>query len=452
MDPLKIAINSRTSGKFNTVTINNRPHLVTTMVPIVGNTAMNRIHYPEAEVSKSFMQLNMLPAPAGHPQVNGVDVPAFHPLATNAHNIGGLIRKPRRNGLKVECEFCLDTEVAQATENGRETMRRIQNGESVGVSTGLTIAQITNKTGKDDFGGEFDVEGAGFKFDHVAILLNEEAAGKHAGTELVVNAQGEAETVFIADIKPKAMETVPENGLGISTDQLHTLLSQLIRAEANIQHGEDDIFAWVRDTFPESKLFIYSVEVEGMRRLFKRSYVIDAAGKVSLGADAVPVVEKTTFVPEARATNQKETDMEKELFVLSLIANSGGKYTGADKDRLMAMSDSDLAAAPFSPVTNDQARKILIDSGMDLAGFEDYVTNKDKFDAYLADAETRMGEMREEIVANSTYEATDLEGMSEAQLLKVNANLKPKAVDRLAPGGGQIINSAQEGDAVVDYS
>lgn len=187
MKKLKILINSKTSGKFHRELIDGRSHVVTQMMPIRGDSAMNSINYPDKDVESSFMQLNMLPAPNGHPTVNGVSVPAFHPVANNKHNIGGFLRNPRKKGKRVFVDFMLDEEVANNSVAGKETLRRIEAGERIGVSTGLGIAQVINKTGTDDFGVKYTREGSCFHFDHVALLLNEKAAGEHAGTELILN-------------------------------------------------------------------------------------------------------------------------------------------------------------------------------------------------------------------------------------------------------------------------
>ena len=183
----KLLINSRTSGKHHREDIDGRSHIVVPMVPIRGDSAMNGIFYSDAEVTNSFMQLNNLPAPNSHPTVNGVSVLASHPVAVNKHNIGGWLSKPVKKGKRVFVNLMLDEEVANNSEDGKELIRRIEEGKKVGVSTGLTISQVTNKVGVDDFNVEYTREGKGYKFDHVAILLNEEAAGSLAGTELITN-------------------------------------------------------------------------------------------------------------------------------------------------------------------------------------------------------------------------------------------------------------------------
>jgi len=187
MKKLKLLINSRTSGKFTRVVIDGRSHIVTRMMPIRGDTAMNRIMYPDNQVADSFMQLNLLQAPSKHPTVNGVNVLASHPVSNNKQNIGGWLSEPVKKGKRVFVNFMLDEEIANNSDDGKETIRRIEAGEKIGVSTGLSIASVVNQSGKDDFGAEYDRIGSGFKFDHVAILLNETAAGDHAGTELITN-------------------------------------------------------------------------------------------------------------------------------------------------------------------------------------------------------------------------------------------------------------------------
>ena len=167
----KIIINSTISSKFETVLLNERDHLVAKMIPIVGDSIMNRVFYPDSEVDKSYKQLNDLPAPNSHPKINGKDVSAFHPAATNAFNIGAFVRGPVRNGKEVSCELCIDTDLANKFDDGIELIKRIKNGGFIGVSTGLT-ARIENTNDS-----EFDYIASDYVFDHVAILLREEPAG-----------------------------------------------------------------------------------------------------------------------------------------------------------------------------------------------------------------------------------------------------------------------------------
>ena len=55
-----ITVNTKTSGKFRKQKINGRDHIVTDIMPIRGDTSMNKILYPNDEVQKSFTQLKSL--------------------------------------------------------------------------------------------------------------------------------------------------------------------------------------------------------------------------------------------------------------------------------------------------------------------------------------------------------------------------------------------------------
>jgi hypothetical protein len=206
-----VIVNSRTSGKFRNERINGRPHIVTDMVSIVGDTVMNQILYPLDEVEKSHLQLSDLPAPAGHPVVNGKDTSAMHPLAINAQNIGGMIRKPRMAGKRVINELALDLEVAEKDERGLELIKRIKNAEKVGVSTG-GLAKFENATGTAPGDGRrFQNIARDIKWDHVAILLDNNAAGDHVGTQLLLNARSTGnEPIYVCNIDANQLEDNPE--------------------------------------------------------------------------------------------------------------------------------------------------------------------------------------------------------------------------------------------------
>lgn len=177
---MKIVVNSKSTGKFRTEVINNRPHIVTEMVSIEGDSVMNGLFYSIDEVNKSYSQLDSLPAPAGHPKVNGKNVSAYHPLATNAHNVGGFVRAPKIVGNQVINELVFDIEVANKDDRGKEIVNRIKSGSRIGVSTGLD-AKISN-SGGDHSGKPYRGAVSDIKFDHVAVLLNEVPAGESTFT------------------------------------------------------------------------------------------------------------------------------------------------------------------------------------------------------------------------------------------------------------------------------
>jgi len=190
----KIAVNSQSTGKFRTEVINNRPHIVTEMVSIEGDSVMNGLLYPLGDITNSFSQLDALPAPAGHPTVNGVNVSAMNLFAINAHYVGGMVRKPRMVGKQVVNELVFDIEVANKHDSGKKIIERIESGESIGVSTGLN-ATVTNQSGSI---GATEYAGivSDIQFDHVAVLLDEPPAGDNTFT---INSADEENSVIICN-------------------------------------------------------------------------------------------------------------------------------------------------------------------------------------------------------------------------------------------------------------
>lgn len=439
--PKKVLINSRTSGKFKRELIDGRSHLVTIMMPIRGDITMNSKFYPDTEVANSFEQLNMLPAPHGHPMVNGINVPAFHPVANNKHNIGGFLRSPRKKGKRVFVDFMLDEEIANNSEAGKETIRRIESGEKIGVSTGLTINQVTNKAGEDDFGKPFNQEVAGFNFDHVAILLNEAAAGEHAGTELVLNEEGE--TIEVA--------TIVANEL--STSDIHEAISALIRT--SFQEGS---FVWIMDIFPESKTFVFSVEEKNSpTKLFKQSFAFDLHGEVEVLGDRIEVQRITEFVTkESFNTLDEVNDMDKNKVVLAIIGNSSNKFTVSDNARLLAMPDDELTALiATNTADEDSSKTLLTNAGYDLKAYDNFMANKEKFEAFIASEDSRLKVLRDDIVANSTYTPELVANKSEEELNVLQTLISPKKVAVRIPEGIQSTIHANASDtevSAVDYT
>ena len=478
--PTNLLINSKTSGKFKRETIDGRSHIVTTMMPIRGDITMNKIYYPDKEVTASYQQLNMLPAPNGHPSVNGVAVPAFHPVANNKHNIGAFLRNPRKKGKRVFADLMIDEQVANQSDEGKELIRRIENKERVGVSTGLGIAQVQNKQGKDDFGKAYNRIGSGYQFDHVAVLLNEEAAGSHAGTELVLNEEGGEVLVYNAEWAANEL----------SFSQIREALHELIRPQAK------DTYGWVVAAYPDSKTFIYEIESKGARNFYKQTYAVDQNDNVALIDDKTEMVENPVrFIPKGADNKQvvsalneqianlpnslgensqfvlngdklsivdnaqqsenqtEETQMDKNKLVLAIIGNKANVYTVADNDKLMAMSDDDLLGiVGNSEMTIDQAKEMVTNSGVDLEGYGAFAENKEEFAAWQKEKSDAREAKIDNIVANSEYTEEMLQGKADAELDLITNMLNPKAATRAPQGSAPEVATNAEQSAQCDYS
>lgn len=422
--------------------INNRSHLVTGMRPIRGDIAMNRILYSDKEVAKSHMQLHDLPCPNGHPVINGVHVSAFKPASMNAFNFGGFTRNPVKKGKDVFCDFILDEQVANLSDDGREAIRRIEAGEKIGVSTGLNINQLAPKKGKDDFGEPFDRIGTGFSFDHVAILLNEEAAGAHAGTELVLNTANKDDPIHVVNLvmsDPEQLNMNLNSDHALSAMDIHEQLNRLIATD------NDEIHKHVVDFFPEDKTFLFVMSNGKDRKTFQQSYAI-GNDLIALVGEPVEVV-LTQKVTPVMQTNE-ENDMNKELMILAIIGNTHNAFNGDDKERLEAMSESELVKALCVEVDETQAKKVLTTNGFDFDGYDNFIANKDGFKTYQEAEDKRIKEVKDSIIkANSDYTTELLDGKSETELLVINKMITGgKETKRVAEGKAPGINNSAVAD------
>jgi len=193
---LKISINTLTTNAVREETISGREFVILNAMLIRADTSMNGIFYPESELKATFNQLEDLPAPLGHPKRDGMHVSAGDPFTKGAHDIGAFVKNVRMKGKEVHGDIFIDKEVASRTEQGRSLLQKVANKAKIGVSTGLQIAKIIAEKGVDDLKKAFNSIGRGFKFDHLALLDGETAAGDHAGTEIKFNSEN-SESLFV---------------------------------------------------------------------------------------------------------------------------------------------------------------------------------------------------------------------------------------------------------------
>lgn len=186
---MRISINSITANAVREEVYNGRNFVILNAMLIRADSSMNGIFYPFDEVKESFNQLEDLPAPLGHPKIEGEHVSASNNFARGKFDIGAFVRNVSMRGKEVHGEIFIDKEVAERTEQGRNLLQKIANKAKIGVSTGLTIARTLIKEGVDELGKAFNRIGEGFQFDHLALLDGEAAAGEHAGTEIIFNGE-----------------------------------------------------------------------------------------------------------------------------------------------------------------------------------------------------------------------------------------------------------------------
>lgn len=450
-----MVINTKTAGKFERKVANGRSHIVTDMIALVGDTVMNKILYPDGEVSKSYMQLNNLPAPAGHPNVDGQRVNAYHPMAVNAQNIGAFVKNPTREGKAVHAEFWIDEKIAANTSEGRETISRIENKEEVGMSTGLGL-RLVAANGQGEDGRPYTAIGKDFLFDHVAVLLNEKAAGSHVGTAIV---NDEGREILIGNVE--------------NIDTIDEFRSAVQRAVEQ-GFGTSDRHVWVRDILIDDNIAIFSMSNGGESRLMKISFERDE-DNITLVGDAVEVMEKITFEEVENvnifaengaalikaldsAIDKKVTDDNTKSDVISSMATAAGissstvsqilrgeidippekrirgfaKALGISFGSLESAVKKDGGRTDNMEFTVENATEYLKEQGLEVVdpaekeqeGFKDYQENKDEFESFQKEKEDRLAEKRTKLVENSDLEEDDVRDLPEAVIDKMLSTAK----------------------------
>lgn len=359
-----VAINSTTSSNVTTKEIDGVKHLVTEMIPIVGNSVMNGGLYPDGQLDSSYMQLNDKLTPNGHPVVNGEPVSAFHPAAINAQNIGGFMRNAKKHGKVVSIEFWLNTEVAEKSEDGIELMKRMNNSEAVGVSTGLTLKQAFTNGVQD--GIDYEWVASDFKFDHCAILLNEEAAGADYGTALKYNSKDGEKTVMVVN------------------DSHRNTMNQLFMALRKESHN-----FFLDDLDNENKKAI----IENERgELFARPFEISEGVAKFSSTEMKPVVKSVTF-------KETESGMVNSKIVKKVIPMDIEEAMKLCKAKGFTVNKTDVEKEKDSDF---------------------YQTNKERITSLIAADDKEVNDLRVSVVANSELTVDDVANMNTASLMTIN--------------------------------
>lgn len=400
---LELFINSKTTGKFRRVMENGRSHIVTQIVPIVGDTVMNDIFYPDDVVSNSMSQFEMLPAPAGHPKVRGIKTSIRNPLAANAHSIGGFTRKPRKQARRIVGDFWLDEEVANSNQHGRAVVKAIENGERLGVSTaGRGKLHAAEGVGPVD-GRPYKRVATDLQYDHVAILLDEPAAGAHVGTELITNDDGSTSKITICNVDAAQMLLPDQKPEAPKT--YHEMFEAFSVAVKNA-FSESQLSLNLRDILLEEKALIVSAwnrETE-KSSLYKVPYSIDEANNIIIGDDIKKIKEKTVY--EEVTNNQGET--------------------GA--------GEMEINIENATKHLEDAGRKVL--DGEQIKAFENFEAQKDAFENWQKAEAKRLQDKRDAVIENTALEKADVDGMSETALDKMLEMAKTKPFDNSLRGGG----------------
>lgn len=165
-------------------------------IPItVDGAIMNNIKYPADENAKGMKTLNGMPMTLTHPaDEDGRNVSVFSPDGIDFYSGGKITNTYNKNGTWY-ADSDIDEKKLRASEMGEYFANRLDNGESIGVSTGLTF-EANNESGDG-----YKMIARNMSFDHLAMLHeSEKPAG---GDATVMRFNGEDVQVFnIDDYEP----------------------------------------------------------------------------------------------------------------------------------------------------------------------------------------------------------------------------------------------------------
>lgn len=207
----RILVNVNTStdaSKLRREKRNGRDLIIVPSCTLPDNVVMNDIMYPAHEIEKAYQQLEMSPAPLGHPKINDVYVSARSPEGLNLGWVGAWNENVRRENGRVHLDKCIDIEVASRTEDGRRMLANIEEAERTGGAVHTSVAAYMMRTNAQD-GAGYKYIGSNFLFDHDAILLDEPgAATPEQGVGLMVNSEERIEVITVDWQEREAVDAI----------------------------------------------------------------------------------------------------------------------------------------------------------------------------------------------------------------------------------------------------
>ena len=270
-------------------------------------------------------------------------------------------------------------------------------------------------------GKKYDTVVTNIRYDHLAILLDEQgAATPEQGVGMFLNSSGAAEEVEVVNLDLSPVDRRAEGLIGwvrkllgnssdLSFDQIDMGLRSLLPDGA-----------WVREVFP--KYFIWT---DGNDGLFKQDYAIGSDNQISLTGQPVAVIRKVEYKAiEATNSNPERTDAVKE-HILAALNSAGISVTGLDEPQLLAAYNALIAKPHIDAlaVANTQLKAV----------------NEAKATAEAAELDALAGKL----AVNSSLTAADLKGLGLARLKEIAATAAPVLVGNKAN---------QTGDEFAGYS
>lgn len=209
------------AGKARREKRDGRETIVLPSFAAKADSVLNDILYPREELEAAINTLDRVPAPMGHPRLNGRFISASDPEGMVRGFVGAWNENPHWDGDRIALDVVIDEVRANESAEGKALMNAIEKGEPISTSTGLFL----NLEDAPDGSGAKHI-GRNMMFDHVAVLLNEAPAiSTNDGVGIFVNSAGEESEVVNSILEDDAMRE-----LGWAVDSAVRAVERLERA------------------------------------------------------------------------------------------------------------------------------------------------------------------------------------------------------------------------------
>jgi hypothetical protein len=479
-------------------TLEGRQHIVvpcTLLVEGVHHGSAGPVYYSPEAIAETAQFWNGMSVPIYHPEVNGEYVSANTPEVHEEWVVGRCFRA-RYNTQKKALQAELWIDVARCEEKDPQLMARLQSGDHVEVSTGLTFEIMA---GSGTWNNEtYEMVAGNFHPDHLAILPGTQGACSLAdGCGIRANQKGN--TMSLTEKMKRGFARLQEKMTGFmeaSFEARHRALQSLLDEMDVVSGPGPNKLHYLVETFDST--FIMRVDTNGEPdKYFRGSYTTDNDGNPNAIGESFSEVRKQTEwvaaqankscgcpqqepAPEANTdeapnTHVEDTNMKtKEKLVQGLIDNEATQFSEADRDDLMALSEEMLdkfspavaEADEGAPEGTEPTGNVDEAAGEDAPADTAPEANEDEMAVFIESApESIRGKLKDAMAQADdvrvkyidALEAHEKCAFTRAQLeakdteeLRVLTGMLPEAEEAPADAGNGVNANADEGEADAD--
>lgn len=318
--PIQLITNQITGDMVRKEEFQGEMHYMIKSATMPDDIVMNGILYPAEEIAASYMGLNEVHSPVGHPvDDDGMFISANNPFAIRNYYIGAQVVNVERKNGKVYHDTAINIAAAKQSDRGKRVLDRVEslmngdNAKPIHTSTGVYLNRTDLESPMTNQYGEYGAIASGLVFDHNAILLDEVgAATPDQGTGMAVNC--ELQTVFVHNMEGEVVEVEPKDKSIIFTyaeddkegfiNKLSTFIKSIGFATSNHEAYNGDVDNQTTD------------EVEQMEKQEMLDVLAEALKPLQANHDALAAkLDSITQVTDSLQANSKaaETAEKAEL-------------------------------------------------------------------------------------------------------------------------------------------